>query len=352
MELHTLAPQRIAIIKPSALGDIMHSLPALRALRARFPQAHIAWVVNKAYEPLLKRDRDLDATLAFDRGAMKRSVLGGAREFFRFLSLLRQQRFDLAIDLQGLLRTGLMTRATGAAVRIGLTSAREGARWFYTHRIDDDAGQTHAVDRYCKVAETLGAANGPRRFELEAEPEAKSWSRAFLADLPRPWLAVGVGARWLTKRWPPEHFAEVLRRAQAEFGGAAIFVGAPEERDLALQTERLLAGRSVQLTGATTLTQLAGVLSECDMMLANDTGPLHLALALGKPVVAPFTCTQARRTGPYGPAHRAVESKVWCAGSCVSRCDRLECMHELNPDRLWPALREIMTTWQTHKLSA
>ena len=106
------------------------------------------------------------------------------------------------------------------------------------------------------------------------------------------------------------------------------------------------------LAGATTLPQLAALLSQVDVLLANDTGPLHLAVALGRPVVAPYTCTVVRRTGPYGQDCRAVETTVWCRGSYLKQCDRLECMAELSPARLWPALEEILRTWQQQPRSA
>src|SRR5262245_21623594 len=122
----TKTPDRIAIIKPSALGDIAHSLPVLSALRQQFPNAYLAWIVNRSYAPILEGHPDLNEIISFDRAALRKSWIKGSVDFGRFLHRLRQQRFDLVIDLQGLFRTGLMTLATGACIRIGLSSAREG----------------------------------------------------------------------------------------------------------------------------------------------------------------------------------------------------------------------------------
>jgi ADP-heptose:LPS heptosyltransferase len=113
-----------------------------------------------------------------------------------------------------------------------------------------------------------------------------------------------------------------------------------------------LAGATRDLTGRTTLPRLTAVVSLADVMLANDTGPLHLAAALGRPVVAPYTCTKVRMTGPYGADTRAVESRVWCQGSYLKRCGRLDCMAELTPDRLWPVLQEILQQWAQQPRSA
>src|SRR5260370_5027488 len=146
----------------------------------------------------------------------------------------------------------------------------------------------------------------------------------------------------MTKRWPPEHFAILAERAFRFAGGTAIFVGGRDETPLARAAAEHLPGRTRDLTGRTTLPQLAAMLNVVDVMVANDTGPLHLAAALGRPVVAPYTCTQVRLTGPHGAFAGAVETTVWCRGSLRKRCDRLECMAELTPERLWPVLHEAL----------
>src|SRR5439155_13041549 len=195
---------------------------------------------------------------------------------------------------------------------------------FYTHRIDDRHGVSHAVDRYWRMAEALGV-RGAKHFHLPIEAADLDWVRDRLAAWPRPWLAVAVGSRWRTKRWPPDHFAALLREAQTRFGGTAVFVGAPDEVEPAWQAAALVRGSTCDLTGQTSLPQLAAVLAEADVVLSNDSGPLHLAVALGRPVVAPYTCTRVDLNGPYGQFARAVETTVACRGSYLRRCDRLDC---------------------------
>lgn len=344
--LPTLTPRRVLLIKPSALGDITHALPVLTALRRHYPAAHLTWLVNRAYEPLLAGHPDLDATLPFDRGVTKHGVADAWREWLRLARLLRAGEYDLVLDLQGLLRSGLMTFATGAPRRVGLAGAREGSRWFYTDVVADPGRQgLHAVDRYWRIVEALGAGDQPKAFRLPIAADAASWADDRLRGLPRPWLALGPGARWLTKRWPPDHFAAVAQRFHDAFGGTVVFVGTADEADLSAAVGRLLRGAAIDLTGRTTIPQLAALLSRVDAMLANDTGPLHLAVALGRPVVSPYTCTRAALTGPYRQAGHVVEARVWCAGSYRRTCPRLECMAELTPDRLWPVLREVVETW-------
>lgn len=350
--LETYEPERIALIKPSALGDIVHCLPLLGAVRQRFPRAHLSWVVNRSYAPLLEGHPDLDAVLPFDRGALRHGVWPGLKQLGRFLTLLRDQKFDLVLDLQGLLRSGIMCWASGARRRVGLAGAREGARFAYTDIIPvPDAANLHAVDRYGLVGKALGC-KAPVAFHVPVAGHARETAARFLCGQAKPWLVLAVGARWLTKRWPPQHFAELANRAMKLTGGTAIFIGGPEDNPLARETARSMVGPYLDLTGKTSLPELVAVLERADTVIANDTGPLHLAVALGRSVVAPYTCTRVRLTGPYGAYRQAVESRVWCAGSCVKECSRMECMAELTPDRLWPVLKRNLEKWQSSFRSA
>jgi lipopolysaccharide heptosyltransferase I len=345
--------ERIALIKPSALGDIVHSLPVLTALRRRFPRAHITWVVNHSYEPLLQGHPHLDETLPFDRTGMRGGWRPATRAALAFFVDLRRRRFDLVIDLQGLFRSGLMTAATAAPVRLGLASAREGAGWFYTHRVGVRSHhEIHAVDRYWEVVEALGAGDGPKEFHVPISGVARRWVDETLGALPRPWVVLAVGSRWVTKRWLPAHFAALARQAYASFDGSTLFVGGGDEANLAEAVRAGLPGPTLNLSGRTTLPQLSALLARADVMVANDTGPLHLAAALGRPVVAPYTCTKVRLTGPYQSPATAVESRVWCQGSYLKRCPRMECMAELAPDRVWPTLREVLQSWPSRSRSA
>jgi lipopolysaccharide heptosyltransferase I len=336
--LRSLRPERVCLIKPSSLGDVVHGLPVLSALRAHWPDAHLAWVVNRGLRGLLDGHPDLDEVIPFDRpklGLTPDKIAWTAH----FLIGLRRKGFDLAIDLQGLLRSGIIARATGAPVRVGLAEAREGSRYFYTHRVGSMGRESHAVDRLLEVAEAFGADVARPRFRLAFGAEDADWARTILQAIPRPRLAVNVGARWLTKRWPPEQFAEVARRAVELQGAGLILVGAPEDRPLVDALKAALGPiESLDLCGRTSLSKLAALASEVDVFLSNDTGPLHLAAAAGPRVVGVYTCTSPSRTGPYGPGAVAVSSCVWCAPSFVKSCPRLECMSELTPDRVWAAV--------------
>jgi lipopolysaccharide heptosyltransferase I len=334
-----LNPDRICVIKPSSLGDVIHSLPILAALRERWPSVHIAWVVNRGYHDVLRGHRALDELIVHDRVTSPSDPLGikGTAALFR---QLKRGRFDLTIDLQCLLRSALMTAATAAPVRLGMADAREGARWFYTHRVDASRMHVHAVDRVMRVARFLDAGGDSPRFDLPISPEDERWAERAISGLPSPRIVLNLGARWLTKRWPPAHFAEIARRAHAEFGAGVIAVGAREDRESVDSLAKSICPPPLlDLCGQTTLLKLGALARAANVFVSNDTGPLHLAAAAGARVVGIYTCTDPVLTGPFGPHAVTVKSCVWCAPSFIRKCDRLECMTELSPDRVWPTVK-------------
>lgn len=338
--LDRLEPERVCIIKPSALGDVVHALPVLSALRARWPRARFSWVVNQGLRGLLDGHPDLDEVIPFDRSRAKLTP-DGIASFSGLLMQLWQGRFDLVIDLQGLLRSGLMARATGAPVRVGLAESREGSTRFYTHKIATVPGPSHMIDRMMLVARAFGAPAEPPRFVLPPDPAAAAWADDLLDGLARPRLILNIGSRWVTKRWPPEQFAEIGRRAFETLGASLIAVGSSDDRPLVQQLRRALGPiPMLDLAGKTSLTRLAALAARADLFVSNDTGPLHLAVAAGASVTALFTCSDPAKTGPYHPEARVVSSSIWCARSLMKKCDRLDCMTELSVDRVWPVVRE------------
>lgn len=342
VELRQLQPTRVCIIKPSALGDVVNAFAALSALRSLWPDARFSWVINASLRELVDGHPGIDEVVTYDRARTGFGPRGIAR-FARFLGGLRNGGYDLAIDLQGLLRSGLMAAATRAPIRVGLADAREGATWFYTHRVVPSPTRPHAVDRLLAIAEAFGADVSSPRFEVASHESDRHWARHALAAVPAPRLFLNMGARWQTKRWPPEHFAAVARRAVAEFGVGLVAVGAPEDRPI-VETFRGHLGEIplLNLCGATSLPQLAALFSESDLVLSNDSGPLHLATAAGARVVGVYTCTSPALNGPYGARATAVESQIWCAASYVTTCSRLECFEELTPDRVWEAVAPLL----------
>ena len=353
----THPPQRILIIKPSSLGDVTHALPVLRFVRRKWPAAHISWLVAPFCAGLLQGNPDLNDVILFDRkryGSAWKSWRAGL-ELWRFHRDLRRRRFDLVIDLQGLFRSGWLARATGAPVRIGFENAREGAPWFYTHAVPVPSLDVHAVDRYLSVAAALiqGGSNGaaattpspalprstgrggtsgplPRDFgrhALGCEPGPAEFSfphadedRRYIDALIPPGERYAVlmpGANWETKRWPVENFAALVEPLKERFGLRSVLSGGADVVELAQRVPQAL-----NLAGKTNLRQLVALLEQADLVVANDSGPMHIAAALGRPLVTVFGPTNPVRTGPYGRMECVVRIEIECS-PCYSR----KCSH-------------------------
>ncbi len=320
----------------------MHALPIAGALRRRWPRARLAWVVRDSFRQMVEGHRALDEVIVLDTRPGRADRLG-AVGFGRLLSRLGREGFDLTIDLQGLLRSGLMTMATSAPRRVGLADAREGARWFYTDTVDASRTELHAVERIKRVARAFGVELDPPAFDLPIAADDLNWAECTLAGLRAPRVVLNLGARWLTKRWPPEHFAEIGRRAVERHGARLIAVGSRDDRPLVDRLAALLAPiEMLDLCGATDLSRLAAVMRQAELVVSNDTGPLHVAAATGVRVIGIYTCTSPLLTGPWGENASTISTAVWCAASQVKTCSRLECMIELSPERVWPAVDEAL----------
>jgi len=351
--LKSLNPRCICIIKPSALGDVVQTLPLLPVLKQCYPEAEISWVINKGFANLLEGHPLIDQLLIFDRRGSWASWGG-------LLKQLRSHRFDLVIDLQGLLRTGVMTLATGAKTRVGLETAREGSHLTVNCTIPETTRDVPAHARNWRLAEILGYADHPKQTHLSISEEDQMWVEENLSKISSPVLTVSPGAQWITKRWPIEKYAEVTARAVRKYQLGVCLVGGPNESELCQTLESQIRNLDpqvslVNLAGQTTLKQLAAVLQRTDLMLTNDSGPMHLAAGLGTPVVGAFLCTDSVRSGPAESHHELVSTTVECRASYKKQCPctgeaHMACMRELDVERVWSALNRCVTKnqlWQS-----
>lgn len=340
--IHENPKPRILVIKPSALGDICHALPVLEFLATRFPLGTIDWVANRSFAPLLVPHPAINTVIPFDRKAI--SPWKFIQAWTALISRLRQGRYDLVLDLQGLLRSAVMASATGCPLRLGPGDAREGARFLYSHQSDPGPVGTHAVMRNWAFAQMLGAGPHPSPGRMIVAPEALTIARQLLAQRAAPFWMLAPGARWTTKRWPVDHFATIGHRLIETYGGTAVIIGAPDEKDITTALAQKLGSNALPLGGETTVSVLAGLLAHADLVVANDSGPLHLACALGRPVASPFLCTRIDLTGPFGQSSRAVAAPIHCQGSMQRTCPtHQECMTALKPDLIWHAITQSLS---------
>jgi len=318
-------PRRVLIVKPSAIGDVVHALPILRLLSDLWPAARFDWLVTPACAGILDGHPLLNEVIRFDRKtfgtAWRRPAV--LKALWGFAAGLRRRKYDVAIDLQGLFRSGWLTFQTAAPVRIGLSDAREFAGVFYTHRVDVGRREQHAIERYLCVTEALGAGRGPVSFPFATTPADEQFVRA---QTPPRYALMFPGTNWATKRWPVEKFAALVPLLREQFGLETVVGGGPGEVDLAVK----IRGAAANLAGRTTLNQLVALIDKAAVVVSNDSGPMHIAAALGRPLVAPFGPTNPVRTGPYGRSNSVVKLDLVCS-PCYSRhCSHQSCLQLLN----------------------
>jgi lipopolysaccharide heptosyltransferase I len=296
--------QRILIVRLSAIGDVIHGLPVLNALRDALPEAFIAWVVEGAGGQLLRDHKALDELIVVPRKWLKspRTVVDLRRR-------LRALRFDLALDLQGLTKSALAARLSGARRRIGFDGhdGREVSRWLNNDLVT--ATRTHVIDRNLELLAPLGITNPAVRFDLQDTPPDAQTAREIMAAarLSDRFAVINPGAGWPSKLWPAERFAGVARFLGTRHSLRSLVAWAGDaERALA---EQIVAGSAgfAALAPATSLRELAAVTRRATLFVSSDTGPLHLAVAVRTPCVGLFGPMPSERNGPYGPQHVAVQ---------------------------------------------
>lgn len=304
---------RILMLKLGAVGDVVHSLPVLETLRDRYPSARIGWVVEEAAEPLLRGHPLLDEVILLDRNRLKGS--GGLQYFLSWSRVLREKNYQVTIDLQNLFKTGLVAFLSRAPVRIGFRRLREGNFLFNNRWVGEYKQYPHAVHKYLCLLSPIGIT--PKdwviRFGLHWNPVDENPSTSFWEK--NNWgpeesvVAINPGANWPSKRWPVERFACVADRLVGEFGDRILLLWGPGEKPLAEGIAEAM-DKPGFVAPETTLRSLLPLLQKCRMMISGDTGPVHLAAALGVPTVSLFGPSHPTRNGPFGEGHVIVPSPV------------------------------------------
>jgi heptosyltransferase I len=329
---------KVLILKPSSLGDVVQALPVLRLLKLHQPQSEIHWWLDARLLPLLEGDPDLAGIFPFPRQRWSSPLRW--LEVLASVRRMRAQRFDWVIDLQSLLRSGLFAWLANGELLLGLNDLREGARGFYDIVVPRPSYHTHAVDWYLEALRALGV---PVHWNFTWLPERKEVAARVHVQWLNPgarWIALQPGARWLNKQWPVGHFAELVRRLAAERRDLRFAIlGGSEDALLGATIAGAEPSRCLDLTGRTSLPETVEVIRAADLMVTNDTGPMHIAAALGKPTVALFGPTEPRRTGPYGQVDQALRlASLPCVPCMRDGCRYarpLECLRAITPDQVY-----------------
>ncbi len=335
---------KILILKPSSLGDVIQAMPVLRLLKLHWPASEIHWWIDSTLAPLLEGDPGVASVIRFER--RRWASPRHWPEMLRSIRWMREQNFDLVIDLQCLARSGAFAWLARGKFLIGLDEVREGARGFYDVAVRRPTYHTHAVDWYL---ETLKALNVPVHSNFDWIPVRPTTA----TELRRKWpldsgrlVVIQPGARWLNKRWPVEHFAELVKRMAAAVPEVRFAIlGGEADRELSAVIAQAEPQRSMDLAGKLSLPEMIECIRLSELMVTNDTGPMHVAAALKKPVVGLFGPTEPRRTGPYGQLGNVLQGTVPCVPCMKPVCTfakPIECLRMTAPATvLHQALRHL-----------
>jgi lipopolysaccharide heptosyltransferase I len=344
--------RKILLIKLSAVGDVVHTIPVLNKLRRRYPAAQLDWLVTSPIAELLRHNLSITNIIEFERDVWSTPWrLAPFAAYARLAARLRAAAYDLVVDMHGQFRTAALTLATGAPARIGFDrprarvwgasprkfplearrhawqGAREGSWLAYTHHIAVPTLDLHAVDRYLNLGSILELDKGPADFSFPIPQSANSRVDSLLrqhhidrADL----VVMAPGTVWGTKHWGTEKFAKVAQHFLSQ-GFAVVLIGTQRERNVCEEVADLAPG-AVDLAGMTTLSELAALIRRAALNITNDSGPMHLAVALNRPVISIFGPTDPVWIGPYGRPHAVLHADLPCS-PCYLR-QLKDCRHE------------------------
>jgi lipopolysaccharide heptosyltransferase I len=334
---------RILIVRTSALGDVVHALPVLTALRRHLPEARIAWVVEEAMAPVLAEHPDLDELLVVRLRRWRRLSAQGLRELGGFLSALERYAPEVVLDLMGNHKAGFISALTLADRRIGAARKhrREPSSAVWISQPVVPRG-THAVDRMLSLLDALGLPAEPADFGgeklLTEEPAA---AREWLEHHPKPFVLLHPGAGWANKRYPPEWWGQAAQILRTQTGLPTWVAAAHGEEDLAGGVEAA-GGGAVRIVPAPDLATLAALIRRARLMMGGDSGPIHLAHALGTPVLMLMGPTDPQRHGPYAAPDRALYKRLPCS-FCYQRLEEPKaCLLEIPPHRVAERAAELL----------
>ena len=332
-----MAPQKILLIRLSSLGDIVLTTPAIRAVRAHFRDAYIAMLVAKQSAEILRENPYLDEIITFDRRAKDKDT----REMLRIIRLLRERRFTLAIDLQRKFRTGLLMAFSGAPERIGKGR-------FCTVRVQEQENK-HATTHYFDVLHAAGIPAEDQRLELFlSESERFAAAQRFdTAGVSDEQLKIGFfpGAGWKLREWMPERFAEIGDRLVQHFNANVLIFGGQKEAALVQTVANLMDAEAITFAGNLQIRQLTACIEKCDLFLTNDTGPMHIAAAVGTPTVSLFGPGNHIRFQPIGTQHQTIRHDVPCSPckQFTNKCKDNICMKGIAVDEVWQSISRALT---------
>jgi 3-deoxy-D-manno-octulosonic-acid transferase/heptosyltransferase-1 len=333
---------KILIVKLSSLGDVIHTLPVLSSLKQRFPESHITWLIEEQSVELLRDHPFVDKVLVFPKnrwmGALTRfgSIPGCLQEISRFISDIRADHYDVVLDFQGLLKSGVFIGLVRAKQKWGFFPGREKSHIFLSDRVPYPSGPLHSVERYLTLIEALGCERQPPKFVIPIRQSHRTTVWAFFEkhaiDPNLPLVLLHPGTRWETKMWEESKWARLADILQAEYGCTILFTGNEREASMITRIAGSMRTAAINTAGMWSLNELAFLQAQATVVVTPDSGPMHLAASLGTPVIALFGPTDPVLTGPYGTGHTIITKDVDCRPCFKRQCSSKECMTGITPE--------------------
>lgn len=342
----------ILIIKLSSIGDVVHSLPTLSALRGLYPEAHIAWLVEEEAYDILQGHPYIDRVILSKKNTWLKNlhhpsqISATLREVYDFVKEIRDHKYDLVIDLQGLLKSGILVFFSRGIRRVGYDGTRELSYLFLNERIKANNPDEHAVIRYLNVASYLGANCTHPDFQIPISEREKEYIDGVINHSERPIIAISPMARWKTKQWPHDRFAKLADKISQELDAKVVFTGGKGDRDDVQQIIALMKTEAINLAGKTTLKDLAYLFKRANLVVSTDSGPMHIAAAVGSEVIALFGPTSPSRTGPFEEGHIIIRKDLPCSPCFKKRCQTLECMAGITVDDVFSKVSALLLKTQ------
>ena len=341
----------ILVVRLSSLGDVLMCIPAVKAIRDLYPDAHISWLAEGSVAEFLASQEFIDEVIRFPRAAVSRGLSRGRmikahRAFAPCRQQLKTRKYDLIVDFHGIAKSVLLSMVARGKRKIGFgsTFAKEKSHFFYHDKIESKDKRIHKVERNMLIAAHLGHRGPAPQAGLKVSAEAGAYIDEYLAQLnhPSPLFAVNPFSSAGTdfKRWPLERYAELARRIKDELGGRTIVLWGPgEEKEAAHLVE--MAGDGTTMACPTTIPQLFALLQRTNLYIGGDTGVMHLAAGAGVPVVAIFGPTDVKINGPYGKGHLVIRQELSCSPCKKKDCRERQCIVNISAEEVFQAVSSI-----------
>jgi len=377
----TQKPNRILLIRLSSLGDIVLTSPAIRAVRQHFPQAYIAMLVGKQSADVVSENPHLNEIISYNRKAEKKntwftsaksnavrrsrpsgstsgrrplsfarlrlSVNSSSEEMRRIIHQLRQREFDLTIDFQRKFRPSLLAYLSSAKCRVGY---HQPLGILCSIRVPDKV-KKHAIDRNLDLLRAIGIHTDDRELELFVSDQDRKYVEQFLTNEgiseERPKIGLFPGAGWKPRQWMPQRFAVVGDLAAERLGAEVLIFGGPNEAELVAEVAGYMKSNPITLTGNLKIRQLAAFIGKCDVFVTNDTGPMHISVAMKTPTIALFGPGNHKKFQPIGEAHTTIRHPVPCSPckQFTDKCKDNICMKKISVDEVWEAIKEKLKNY-------